>query len=194
MRRLIMWNLETVDGYFNGSQPWQLDFHQAAYGEELEQLMTGWHKDTQGLLFGRTTYEGMAAYWINAAKTEPSAIGDFMNRVPKFVFSSTLKEATWNNSQVIAGDPADGVAKLKQQGDGPLYVFGSAKLCHAIAQHNLFDEYRICIAPILIGDGEPLFRPGVGRLNLKLLEARALKTGAVILRYAPAPTPPAAKA
>ena len=188
MRRLIMWNLETVDGYFNGTQPWQLDWHMAAYGEELEQLMTEWHKQTEGLLFGRTTYEGMAAYW----KTEKGAIADFMNSVPKFVFSSTLKEVTWNNTRLVKTDAADAVAKLKQEGDGPFYVFGSAKLCHALVQRNLFDEYRLCIAPILIGGGEPLFRPGVGRLNLKLLEVRTLKTGGVILRYAPGPTPPAA--
>lgn len=185
MRRLIMWNLETVDGYFNGAQPWQLDFHSAAWGPELEALIIDYHKHTEGLLFGRTTYEGMAAYW--GAGTEKGTIADFMNRVPKTVFSSTLKEATWNNTRLVSADVAAAVTAMKKEGNGDLYVFGSAKLCDTLVRHNLFDEYRICIVPILIGTGEPLFKPGAGVKNLSLLEARALKTGAVILRYAPAP-------
>jgi dihydrofolate reductase len=190
MRRLIMWNLETVDGYFNGAQPWQLDFHTTVWGPELEALINEYHVHTEGLLFGRTTYEGMAAYW--GAGTEKGPIADFMNRIPKTVFSSTLKEATWNNTRLIRSDAAAAVAALKQEGNGNLYVFGSAKLCDTLVRHNLFDEYRICIAPILIGTGEPLFKQGIGQQNLSLLEARALKTGAVILRYAPAPKPAAA--
>jgi dihydrofolate reductase len=186
-RRLIQWNLMTLDGCFDGAQPWALDFHLTAWGEELEQYSLHQGAQIGTLLFGRATYEGMAAYWTR----ETGAIADMMNNMPKVVFSNTLRSADWNNTRLIAGEAADAVAAMKREEGQDLYIFGSAKLCDGLMRRGLFDEYRICLAPIVLDSGVPLFKPGVQRHYLKLLEARPLKTGAVVLRYAPG-TPPAA--
>jgi dihydrofolate reductase len=112
MRQLIMWNLVTLDGYFEGPKPWDLEWHKYAWGEELEQLILEQARSIGMLLFGRRTYEGMAAYW-------PSAEGDtaaFMNTVPKVVFSMTLETAGWKNTRLVRDDAAEKVTKLKQEG------------------------------------------------------------------------------
>jgi dihydrofolate reductase len=181
MPRLVMWNLQTLDGCFEGGQPWDLDFHNAAWGNELERFSLEQAEEVGTLLFGRTTYEGMAGYWSTA--TGPTA--DFMNRVSKVVFSRTLDAAGWNNSRLVRGEAADEVATLKRGAGKDLFVFGSAKLCDSLARRGLFDEYRICIAPVVLRNGTPLFKPGDTRQDLTLLEARPLPTGAIILRYAP---------
>ena len=184
MRRLVMWNLQTLDGCFDGAQPWQLDFHLTAWGEELEQMSLSQFPEIGTLLFGRATYQGMAAHWTTATG-ESGAIADFMNSVPKVVFSNTLRAAEWNNTRLISGDAAAAVAAMKREQGKDLFVFGSAKLCDGLMQRGLFDEYRICLAPIVLGNGVPLFKPSAESRRLTLLEARALKTGAVILRYKP---------
>jgi len=187
MRKLIQWNLMTLDGCVDGSTPWALDWHMTAWGEELERISLDQLHQIGTLLFGRVTYEGMAAYWAK----ETGAIADLMNSVPKAVFSNTLRSADWNHTRLVSGDAADAVAAMKREQGGDLYIFGSAKLCDALMRRGLFDEYRVCLAPVVLDSGVPLFKPSVGRHYLKLLEARPLKTGAVVLRYAPG-TPPAA--
>ena len=183
MRKLVMFNLQSLDGCFEGPRPWDLEFHDAAWGEELEQFSNDQGNEVGTLLFGRTTYEGMASFWSKQTGTT----ADFMNAVPKVVFSRTLDDATWNNTRLVRSEAADEVAALKQEPGKDLFVFGSARLCDALIRRGLFDEYRICIAPIVLGNGSPLFKPGVGPLRLELLESRTLTTGALILRYAPRP-------
>jgi dihydrofolate reductase len=100
------------------------------------------------------------------------------------VFSSTLPAATWNNTRLVRGDAAAAVSTLKGESGKDLFVFGSGRLCDGLSRAGLFDEYRLCLAPVVLGDGAPLWKPGFGR-RLRLLEARALATGGVILRYAP---------
>jgi dihydrofolate reductase len=181
MRRLVMWNLQTLDGCFEGPRSWDLDFHVTAWGEEMERFSLDQAEEVGTLLFGRTTYQGMADYWSQAT----GAIADFMNEVPKIVFSSTLARADWKNTRLVQTDAGDEVARLKRESGRDLFVFGSAKLCDSLMRRDLFDEYRIGIAPIVLGRGEPLFKPGAESRRLSLLEARALQTGALILRYAP---------
>jgi dihydrofolate reductase len=183
MRKLIMWNLQTLDGYFEGKAPWDLDFHMTAWGDELEQLSLEQVKEVGTLLYGRATYEGMFAHWSKA--TGP--IADFMNEVPKVVFSSTLDAATWKNTRLVRRDAADEVAELKRGEGKDLFVFGSAKLSDSLMRGGLFDEIRICLAPVVLGAGVPLFKPGSPRQNFKLLQARPLTTGGVILRYGALP-------
>ncbi len=93
MRKLIMWNIITLDGYFEGNQNWDLTFHNVVWGQELEKLSAEQLHSADYLVFGRVTYEGMAAYWTK----EEGEIADLMNRIPKLVFSKTLKLADWNN-------------------------------------------------------------------------------------------------
>lgn len=181
MSKLIMWNLVTLDGYFEGTKKWDLDFHNIVWGEELEQLSIEQLKSLDMLLFGRTTYEGMASYWSAAT----GQIADFMNNIPKMVFSRTMDKAEWKNSRLVKEDAVKVVTQLKQQPGNDIFVFGSANLSSALTEHGLFDEYRICVAPILLGSGNPLFKPGSNRMKMTLLEARTLKTGGVILRYQP---------
>ncbi|HYM39502.1 MAG TPA: dihydrofolate reductase family protein [Thermoplasmata archaeon] len=181
MRKLIMWNLMTLDGYFEGRKSWEIDWHDTIWGPELEQLSLDQLKSVGTLLFGRVTYEGMASYW----STQKGEIADLMNSIPKIVFSSTLATADWKNTRLVREDAAEEVARLKRQPGKDLYLFGSADLASALTKAGLIDEYRIAIAPILLGGGHPLFKPGPDRLKLKLLEAKPLKLGGVLLRYEP---------
>lgn len=131
------------------------------------------------LVFGRVTYAGMAAYWQTAA----GAVADYMNRLPKVVCSRTLHVADWNNTSVVWDDAATAVAKLKQRGSGNMFVFGSAKLAATLMIEKLFDEYRIGIAPVIHGSGRRLLTGGSTPQGLRLLKARELSTGCLILRY-----------
>ena len=183
MRRLVMWNLQTLDGCFEGKAPWDLDFHEAAWGDELQRFSLEQLEEVGAVLYGRATYEGMAAHWTKAT----GRIADFMNDLPKVVFSRTLDAATWKNTRLVRRDAADEVAELKR-GDGKdLFVFGSARLSDSLLRRGLFDELRICVAPVVLGTGVPLFKPGSPRRDLTLLQARPLATGGVILRYAVTP-------
>ena len=183
MRRLVMWNLQTLDGHFEGDAPWDLGFHESVWGDELEEFSLEQGKEVGTLLFGRATYEGMASYWSTAS----GPIADLMNEIPKVVFSRTLDAATWKNTRLVRRDAADEVTELKRGEGKDLFVFGSAKLCDSLMRRGLFDELRICVAPVVLGSGGPLFRPGSPRQNLTLLQARPLATGGVILRYGAKP-------
>lgn len=176
-----MWNLMTLDGYFEGRKSWDLDWHETVWGPELEQLSLEQSKSIGKVLFGRVTYEGMAGYW----PTQKGEIADFMNSVPKIVFSRTLATAGWKNTRLVRENAVEEVARLKRQPGKDLYLFGSANLASTLAQKGLIDEYRIALTPILLGGGNPLFKPGPERVKMKLLEARPLKSGAVVLRYEP---------
>ena len=153
MSKLIMWNLVTLDGFFEGGKSWDLGFHQSVWGDELERLSIEQLESADGLLFGRVTYEGMAAYWQNA-KDE---VAGFMNSLPKAVVSRTLDRSDWHNTKLIKDNVAAEIQKLKQQGEKNIFVFGSANLSATLTQHNLFDEYRIAIVPVILGRGAPLF-------------------------------------
>jgi dihydrofolate reductase len=176
-----MWNVMTLDGLFEGLKNWDLDFHQTVWGDELEQLSIEQLKSADRLIFGRVTYEGMAAYW-QAATDE---VATFMNRLPKIVFSRTLASAVWNNTQLIKEATVAEINNLKREGNKNTFVFGSANLCATLMQQNLFDEYRLAIAPVVLGTGKPLFPPTASQLKLKLLDSRTLSNGCVILRYVP---------
>jgi len=183
MGRLVMWNLLTLDGRFEGAKPWELDWHELVWGDELERLSIEQLGEAAGLVFGRRTYEGMAAYWTPAT----GQIADLMNGIPKYVFSRTLDRAGWSNTTLVGGDAVDGVRAVKERADGDLFVFGSAALSGALMRQGLFDEYRLALTPVVLGAGAPLFKPDAGRLRLRLLEARPLSTGCVVLRYEPVP-------
>lgn len=179
MGKLIMWNLVTLDGYFEGTKKWDLDFHNIVWGEELEQLSNEQLNQCNALVFGRVTYDGMAAYWSK----ETGTIADFMNKIPKIVFSKTLNKADWNNTRVVKDRIADEIATLKQSNKDS-YIFGSADLSATLTKLGLIDEYRICLVPVILGGGTPLFKTNPEQMKLQLLNAQTLKNGGVILRYA----------
>jgi dihydrofolate reductase len=179
MRKLIMWNIITLDGYFEGNQNWDLSFHNLVWGQELEKLSIEQLNAADYLVFGRVTYEGMAAHW----QKEKGEIADLMNKIPKLVFSKTLKSVDWNNTTIINESASAEIAKLKAQGGRDMYVFGSANLSETFINDNLFDEYRIGIAPVILGSGRPLFRQGISSENLSLVSTQQLLTGGVVLKY-----------
>jgi dihydrofolate reductase len=179
MGKLIMWNMVTLDGFFEGTKSWDIDFHNLVWGDELEQFSIDQLKLADSLVFGRVTYEGMASYWMSGTGT----IADFMNSIPKQVFSRTLKSAEWNNSRVVPD--AREMGRIKSQAGGNIMVFGSGNLSAALADQNLFDEYRLCVVPVVLGEGNPLFKPSSQQRPMKLLSSRTLRTGAVILHYEP---------
>ena len=183
MRKLIMWNLITLDGMFEGPKSWDLDWHQSVWGPELEQFVIEQLRSAELLLFGRITYQGMAAYWQTAQGE--IEVADFMNNLPKLVFSRTLASADWNNTRLVRHDPVAEVLRLKQEGAGNMFIFGSADLSSTLTKHGLIDEYRLAVTPIVLGSGNALFKPSPDRVELQLIEARSLGSGCVILRYEP---------
>ena len=183
MRKLIMWNVITLDGYFEGEKSWDLSFHELVWGKELEDFIIEQLRSADILMFGKTTYLGMADYWTKADGAE-AEVAKFMNETPKVVCSSTLKNADWNNTRIVK-DAVVEIPKLKEQGNGNIYVFGSGNLSETLIKAGLFDEFRLCIAPIFLGKGKRLFNQEMPSKKLRLLEAYPLTTGSVILRYAP---------
>lgn len=180
MRKLIMWNIITLDGYFEGSQHWELPFHNIVWGSELEKLSIEQLHSADYLVFGRVTYEGMASHWTK----EKGEIADLMNKIPKLVFSRTLKSAEWNNTTLINQNASAEITRLKEKDGKDMYVFGSADLSETFINDNLFDEYRIGIAPVILGSGRPLFRQGITPRNLALVSTQPIVNGGVVLKYA----------
>ncbi len=174
MRKVIVWNMVTLDGYFEGPKTWEIDWHEYVWGEELERFSLNQAQEAGTLLFGRKTYEGMAGYW----QTATGDVAEFMNSIPKVVFSNTLETAGWSNTRLVK------VARLKQEPGKDLFIFGSANLIGSLTKQGLIDEYRIGLNPLVLGGGTPMFKPSEGRMRLKLLEARPMQSGVVLLRYA----------
>ncbi|MGV1759350.1 dihydrofolate reductase family protein [Rhizobium sp. A22-96] len=182
MRKLVVWNLMTLDGYFEGANPWDIDFHMLAWGDELECLATELGNEGDLLIFGRKTYEGMASYW--PTDTETPEIGAYMNSIAKIAASRTLDKADWNNTRVVSNIAAE-VKKLKNEPGKTIFVFGSAEVADVLLKAGLVDEIRLCLVPVILGGGNPHFKPATEQVPLKLLESKALKTGGLILRYEP---------
>ncbi len=175
MRTLIMWNIVTIDGYFEGESRWELPWLEQIWGEELEQFSLEQLRSAEMLVFGRVTYEGMASYW-RAARGE---IAEYMNGLPKIVCSRTLETADWSGTTIVRRDAAGEIAALKAQGTGTMFLFGSADLSATLMKAGLFDEYRLAIAPTVVGSGRRLFGRGAAPQQLALVETRPLATGGV---------------
>ncbi len=181
MGKLIQWNMLSLDGYFEGAKSWDIDWFHPFFNAELEAFSIEQLREAHALLFGRVTYEGMAAYW----KTATGEVAEYMNKLPKLVASSTLEHTDWTNTTLVKGDVLAEVQALKERAGGPIFVFGSGKLCAALLAAGLFDEVRLGLLPIAIGRGATLFGRDLGQAQMKLLEARPLSNSAVILRYQP---------
>ncbi len=177
MRKLIVSNLMTLDGFFEGPNGLDWVVLDADFFEYAQQML----READALLFGRKTYEHMAAHWPTAPADE---IAQKMNHLPKYVFSGTLDKVEWNNSTLVKGDYADEILKLKQQeGKGALVILGSAMLASHFLQYGLIDEYRVILNPVLLGEGKPLFPDIKQKLSLKLTRTKPLASGMIILYY-----------
>jgi len=187
MRRLITTEYLTLDGVMEapGDETslgerggWSFLFSSEEHRQfKYEELLA-----SDALLLGRVTYEIFAAAW-------PSRTGEFadrMNSLPKYVLSTTLQKAEWNNSHLIK-DPAhivEEVSRLKQQPGKDILLSGSADLLHTLKQHDLVDEYRFMVYPIILGTGKRLFKDG-NSLTLNLVKSQPLSSGVVVLIYHP---------
>jgi len=177
MRRLIVSNVMSLDGFFE-SKDKKLDWFMV--DEEFLAYAAEMLRSVDTIVFGRATYEHMAAYWPFAPRDE---IADAMNSLPKIVFSRTLDKAEWNNSRLVKRDAAEEMAKLKQQPGKDMVILGSAMLASALLQAGLIDEYRVILTPILLGAGNSMFEGIQDRIRLKLEKTKLLSSGVVVLYY-----------
>jgi dihydrofolate reductase len=139
-----------------------------------------------GYLLGRRTYEGFAAYWPKASKEE-QVIAQPLNRKPKYVASRTLTPPlAWQNSTLLQGDVAASVAALKQEDGDHLLVMGSTALVQTLIKHDLVDEFRVMIDPLVIGGGKRIFDNDGACRPLRLVDSQVTTTGAILVTYAPA--------
>ena len=153
-----------------------------ARGEEGDKFKLDEAFASEALLLGRVTYEGFAAAW-------PSREGEFadkFNSMPKYVVSSTLDEPGWNNSTVLKGDVAEEVEKLRREQDGDIVVHGSARLAQTLIEHDLVDEFRLMVYPLVLGSGKRLFGETSDKKPLRLVDSKVVGDGVAILIYEPA--------
>lgn len=176
MRELIAWDMLSLDGYFETTDR-GIDWF--AFDEQLERYILDTQAEAGTVLFGRRTYEMMRDYWPSAE----GPIADFMNRVPKVVASTTLGDPGWSNVTVVRDDVPAAVAELKRAPGGTIFVFGSAGLTDTLIRHDLIDEYRIGLNPVLLGEGHAFFRLGFPRRALRLTDCRRFDSGLVLLHY-----------
>ena len=162
---------------------WSFKFNRGNEGDKfkLDELTAA---DAQ--LLGRVTYQGFAAAWPSMNDDE---FGNKMNGMPKYVVSRTLsdKDASWNNSTVIRDDVPGQIKRLKEQVRGDILVAGSAQLVRTLAKHDLIDEYRLMVFPVVLGTGKRLFDEGSTHSVLRLVESRPVgPDGVLLLTYVPA--------
>ena len=175
MRKIVVTEFMSLDGVMEEpgwTFPYWNDEIAAFKGEETA--------SSDALLLGRVTYEGFAAAW--PGRTDDGA--DFFNGVRKYVVSTTLKTAAWNNSVLIQNDVVAEIAKLKAQDGQDLTVHGSGALVQTLMQHDLVDVYRLLVYPVVLGQGKRLFKEGVPA-TLKLVSSQTLSSGVVALIYEP---------
>ena len=148
-------------------------------GKEGDKFKLDETRESDALLLGRVTYEGFASAW----PTMKGEFADKLNSMPKFVVSSTLRAPQWNNSTVLMGDVAEEVKNLKQKIDGNIVVHGSAQLVRTLVEHDLVDELRLMIFPVILGTGKRLFGNTSDKKNLRLLSSTTVGDGIGILIY-----------
>jgi len=155
------------------------------YGDEdFGAAMTGWFEHASAFLLGRKTYQIFSGHWPRV--TDPGdPIAAKLNTLPKYVASTTLASADWQNSSILSGDVAAEVAKLKEQPGDELQIHGSGELAQALIDHDLIDEYRLLVFPVHLGSGKKLFRDGAKGAALRLVSATTTGAGVVIMTYKP---------
>jgi dihydrofolate reductase len=173
-------NEDTSGGFRHGG--WHLGY----FDEIAQKTVVGGITEAGGFVLGRRTYEIFAAYWPTAPEEE-QVVGEPLNAKPKYVASRTLSEPLgWQNSTLLEGDVGEAVAALKQEDGEDLHVIGSADFVQTLIEHELVDELRLMIDPLVLGGGKRLF-PDDGALRpLRLVDSQVTSTGAILARYAPA--------
>jgi len=181
MRKLVAMELVSLDGVMEKPEEWAFSYS----NKEMEEANASGMAASDALLLGRVTYEGLAAFWPNQPAGTPMV--DYINSVPKFVVSGTLEEPLgWNNSTLIEGDVAEGVAELKRRPGKDITIIGSGELVRSLLGEGLLDELGLMVHPVVLGGGKRLFEDGGDRRGLELVGSETFGTGVVYLRYRPA--------
>ena len=186
MRTLAITQNITVDGAIEMLGDW-FD-PQGQDGVDTSDLMEELRRQdstADGLLLGRQTFEDFRGYWP-LQKDDPTGISAYLNQVQKYVVTSTLADPQWQNTTVLKGDPVDEVRALKERPGQDIVVTGSITLCHTLVEAGLVDEYRLFVYPAVQGRGRRLFPEGYEVPRLRLLDAKAFRSGITYSRYAPA--------
>ena len=186
MRRLVVFNNISLDGYFQGVNG---DFSWAHPGNEDAEFSAFVADNASGggqLLLGRLTYEIMADYWPTpmAVKNDP-IVADGMNRMPKVVFSRTLENVSWSNTKLLKGDITSEIRRMKEEPGPGIAILGSGSLVSQLAPEGLIDEYQILVNPVILGSGRTMFEGIQEKLTLKLTKTRSFSNGKVYLCYEP---------
>ena len=182
MRKLVVSEFVSLDGVMEDPR-WTFQFP----SEDRDKFKFDELAASDALLLGRVTYEGFAAAWPRMTE-QTGEYGAWMNGYPKYVVSTTLEEAGWNNSTVIKANVVEEVSRLKQQPGKDILVFGSGELVNTLMRHDLIDEYRLMVFPVVVGGGKRLFEGASDKKALKLVETKAFASGVVVLSYGPAGT------
>ncbi|HKB50854.1 MAG TPA: dihydrofolate reductase family protein [Solirubrobacterales bacterium] len=189
MGRIVVTEFVSLDGVIEAPGGGE-DYEHAGWtfeidrGEEGDKFKLDELIEAEAQLLGRVTYKGFAAAWPTIE--DEAGFAEKMNSMPKYVVSSTLEEAEWSNSTVLRGDVAEEVAKLKREVDGVILVAGSAQLVQALIEHDLVDELRLMVFPVLLGSGKRLFGDVSDKKPLKLTGSKTLGDGIALLTYEPA--------
>jgi dihydrofolate reductase len=186
MGKIVVTEFISLDGVIEdpgGSEDysrggWAFDFDRGAEGDKfkMDELV-----EAEAQLLGRVTYEGFAAAW--PGRDDEAGFAKKMNEMPKYVVSSTLEQPEWQNTTVLSGDVPGTIARLRDETPGVILVAGSGTLVQALVEHDLLDELRLMVFPVLLGEGKRLFGAGTTKRPLKLTEAKTVGEGVAILRY-----------
>ena len=181
MRKIIVFNMVTVDGYFAGTDG-NIDWHKTDH--EFNEFAISQLKEEVGtIVFGRVTYDLMASYWqTGAAEKDDPIVAGLMNSADKIVFSKTMEKAEWGNTKLMKDIGKLDMGKLKEEREKDIFIFGSGQIVNEFAKLGLVDEYRLMVNPVTLGSGKPLFKD---RIDFKLLKIREFKNGNVLLYYKP---------
>jgi dihydrofolate reductase len=166
---------DTEGGFPYGG--WQLPFF-----DDDDETLSEEIANAGALLIGRKTYDIFASYWPTVGK-DVEEWGEFMNSIPKYVASKTLRKTEWQNSNLLEGDAAEAVAKLKREAGKDIYMFGSGDFIQTLMRHHLVDEYLLMIYPVVLGTGKRLFQQGSSKHDLELLKSKTTQTGVLVLKY-----------
>ncbi|MEX1254888.1 MAG: dihydrofolate reductase family protein [Dehalococcoidia bacterium] len=177
MRKLVESTFVTLDGVIGDPAAWGAPYWNNEHANYARKLLFA----ADALLLGRATYQGFAEAWPSRSGDE---YADRINGLPKYVASTTLREAKWN-ATVISGDVAAEVAKLKEQAGQDILKFGTGEFDRTLLEHELVDEYHLWLFPVFVGRGQRLF-DGFDTTQLKLLHTTTFSTGIVVLTYQPA--------
>ena len=169
---------DTEGGFAHGG--WQRPY----FDEVFARVAADGMAQTDAQLFGRKTYDKMAAFWPTVGDDDPFA--KHLNHVTKYVASRSMTEATWEGTTVLNGDVVAQVREIKEQGGGTISVLGSADLAHTLMAHDLIDEYSLAVHPILLGKGKKLFRNAEQVRKLELVDCTRTTTGVLLTTYRPA--------